>query len=94
MCCCWPPSALQSHLIMCQSQLNYLVFSLCGRTEPPAPARVLLLASFCVQLHDAGVPHITGLLESAFLSQRTAPSGMWFDAALLTRCETHLRVGL
>ena len=30
---------------------------------------------------------MTGLLESAFLQQRPAPSGMWFDAALLTRCD-------
>ncbi len=76
--------AVASHHVPITIELD---FYLCGRTEPPAPARVLLLASFCVQLHDDGVPHITGLLESAFLSQRTAPSGMWFDAALLTRCE-------
>lgn len=59
----------------------------CRSSQGNAPSSrcVLLLAALCLQLRDGAVPHITGLLESAFLSQRTAPSGMWFDAALLTR---------
>lgn len=53
--------------------------------QEPTSRFVLLLASLCLQLRDGTVPHVTGLLESAFLSHPSSPSGMWFDAALLTR---------
>jgi hypothetical protein len=53
--------------------------------DQPAARFVLLLASLCLQLRDSTVPHMTGLLESAFVSHPSSPSGMWFDAALLTR---------
>ena len=58
----------------------------CRDSQDQPPSRfVLLLASLCLQLRDSTVPHMTGLLESAFVSHPSSPSGMWFDAALLTR---------
>jgi hypothetical protein len=55
-----------------------------SREQPPSEF-VLLLASLCLKLRDRTVPHMTSLLESAFMSHPSSPSGMWFDAALLTR---------
>lgn len=56
-----------------------------SQQEEPASPFVLFLASFCLHLRDTTVPHMTGLLESTFLSQQASAPGMWFDAALLTR---------
>lgn len=56
-----------------------------SQQEDPGSPFVLFLASFCLHVRDTTVPHVTGLLESAFLSQQASAPGMWFDAALLTR---------
>lgn len=82
--CCWVPLQMAKHLV---KLLDASSAHGCrdGQDQPPS-SFVLLLASLCLQLRDRTVPHMTGLLESAFMSQPSSASGMWFDAALLTRC--------